>query len=78
MHISPTSVSSIFAKNRLSARLGLQALAGLALAVTFTTSSVAQTPTPCPANFPAAGVVRAVGNYFPLNGRFYVMGGRSS
>src|SRR5205814_6686768 len=29
-------------------------------------------------NFPAAGVVRAVGNYFPLNGRFYVMGGRSA
>src|SRR5437870_5456002 len=78
MHISPTSVSSILAKNRLSARLGLKALAGLALSVTFATSSVAQTPTPCPAHFPAAGVVRAVGNYFPLNGRFYVMGGRSS
>src|SRR5205823_1723520 len=28
--------------------------------------------------FPAAGVVRAVGNYFPANGRFYVMGGRSA
>src|SRR5436190_2993407 len=82
MHILPTSVSSIFAKNRLSARLGLKALTGLALAVTFATSGLAQTPTPCPgatpANFPAAGVVRAVGNYFPLNGRFYVMGGRSS
>src|SRR5947207_2280148 len=82
MHISPTSVSSIFAKNRLSARFDLKALTGLALAVTFATSSVAQTPTPCPGstptNFPAAGVVRAVGNYFSLNGRFYVMGGRSS
>ena len=29
------------------------------------------------ANFPAV-VVRAVGNYFPANGRFYAMGGRSS
>ena len=42
------------------------------------------TPTPsCPPAwsagpaFPAAAVVRAVGNYFPANGRFYAMGGRS-
>src|SRR5207249_5580734 len=78
MPIPPTSVSSIVAKNRSSARLGLEALAGLALAVIFATSSVAQTPTPCPANFPAAGGVRPVGNYFPLHGRFYVRGGRSA
>ncbi len=42
------------------------------------------TPTPCPpgwsggAVFPAAAVVRAVGNYFPSNGHFYSMGGRSA
>src|SRR3954464_3774369 len=42
------------------------------------------TPTPCPpgwatgASFPAAAVVRGVGVFFPTNGRFYVMGGRSS
>jgi hypothetical protein len=30
------------------------------------------------ADFPAVAVVRAVGNYFPANGRFYSMGGRSS
>ena len=29
-------------------------------------------------NIPAVGAVRAVGNYFPANGRFYAMGGRSS
>jgi hypothetical protein len=45
--------------------------------------SATPTPTPgCPwsfgANFPAVGGVRAVGNYFPANGRFYAMGGRSA
>src|SRR5436190_7334463 len=89
MHISRTSLTSLltFTKNRAClSQLGLKALAVLALALAFADSSVAQTPTPTPcpvawsagANFPAAGVVRAVGNYFPLNGRFYVMGGRSS
>jgi len=29
-------------------------------------------------NFPAAGVVRAPGNYFPANGNFYTIGGRSA
>ena len=86
MHTSQVFVPSTFAKNtlRLFARLGLKAVAVLALAIAFVTSAVAQTPTPCPPswsagpNFPAAGVVRAVGNYFPMNGRFYVLGGRSS
>ena len=42
------------------------------------------TPTPCPpgwsagAVFPAVAVVRAVGVYFPANGRFYSIGGRSA
>jgi hypothetical protein len=41
------------------------------------------TPTPtCPWSFgpplPAAGAVRAPGNYFPANGRFYFIGGRSA
>ncbi len=45
------------------------------------------TPTPTPACtphwtggpvFPAAAVVRAPGNYFPANGRFYSIGGRSA
>ena len=88
MHISSTSAFSTFAKNKLrpSALLGLKALVGLALAVTSATSSMAQTPTPSPCppswsggpNFPAAAVVRAVGNYFPVNGHFYSMGGRSA
>ena len=45
------------------------------------------TPSPSPscaagwsagANFPAVGAVRAPGNYFPANGRFYSIGGRSA
>ena len=45
------------------------------------------TPTPAPSCtpgwapttvFPAVGIVRAPGNFFPANGRFYVVGGRSS
>ena len=28
--------------------------------------------------FPAVGIVRAPGNFFPTNGRFYVVGGRSA
>jgi len=45
------------------------------------------TPTPAPSctpgwsvgpNIPPVGVVRAPGNYFPANGRFYAMGGRSA
>ena len=42
------------------------------------------TPTPCPpgwaagAPFPAVAGVRAAGVYFPANGRFYAMGGRSA
>jgi N-acetylneuraminic acid mutarotase len=42
------------------------------------------TVSPCPPswlagpNFPAVGAVRAPGNYFPANGRFYSIGGRSS
>ena len=74
MHTSSTSVFSTFSKNglRSSARLGLKALAVLALAVAFAASSLAQTPTPtCPPGwaagpaFPAVAVVRAPGNYFP-------------
>src|SRR5437773_3365326 len=85
MHISSTSLFLSFAKNTLcsSARLGLKALAGLALAVAFAASSVAQSPTPCSGwsagpNLPVVGGVRAVGIYFPANGRFYAMGGRSA
>lgn len=87
MHFSLTSILSIFTKNRasFSARFSPTALAALTLIFAFADSSIAQTPTPtCPPawsggpNFPAAGVVRAVGNYFSVNGRFYVMGGRSS
>ena len=55
MHISSTSLFSNFAKNRLrsSARLGLKALAGLALAVTASllmsgVASAQPTPTPAP------------------------------
>src|SRR5205823_2096725 len=84
MHKSSTSLFSTFAKNTLrsSARLGLKALAALALAVAFATSSVAQTPTPCQgwsagANLPSLGT-RAVGAYFPANGLFYAMGGRTA
>ena len=51
------------------------------------TATVSATPTASPTCnpnwspgpvFPAVGVVRAVGNYFPANGRFYSIGGRSS
>jgi hypothetical protein len=46
------------------------------------TPSGTPTPTPCAWSFgpplPAVGCARAVGNFFPANGRFYVMGGRSS
>ena len=51
------------------------------------TATVPPSPTPTPScvpswsagpNIPAVGAVRAVGNYFPANGRFYAMGGRSS
>ena len=51
------------------------------------TATVAGSPSPTPgctpswsggANFPAAAVVRAPGNYFPANGRFYAIGGRSA
>ena len=51
------------------------------------TPSGTPTPTPTPSCtpgwtggpvFPAVGAVRAPGNYFPANGRFYSIGGRSS
>jgi hypothetical protein len=47
------------------------------------TGTPTPTPTPsCPWSFgppfPADGLVRAPGNYFPANGRFYVIGGRSA
>jgi N-acetylneuraminic acid mutarotase len=47
------------------------------------TPSPTVTPT-CPPgwsagpNFPAAGIVRAPGTFFPANGRFYTIGGRSA
>src|SRR5205814_7929074 len=85
MNISLTPVLSIFTKKECLLHLGSKALAGLVLTLAFVDSSMAQTPSPtCPPawsggpNFPAAAVVRAVGNYFPANGRFYSMGGRSA
>ena len=86
MHVSQNSLSN-FAKNRrsLSTQLILKALAGVALALAFVDSGLAQTPTPtCPPGWvggppmPPVGAVRAVGAFFPANGRFYSMGGRSA
>ena len=48
------------------------------------TGTPGATGTPCPAGwaagpaFPAVAVVRSVGVFFPANGKFYSMGGRSS
>src|ERR1051325_9838921 len=87
MHYSLTSIFSIFTKDRahLSALLIRKLLAGSAFTLALANFSMAQTPTPtcspaCStgANFRSSAVVRAVGNYFPANGRFYAMGGRSA
>ena len=54
-----------------------------ATATATATATVTPSPTCVPGwsaggAFPAVAVARAVGNYFPANGRFYVLGGRSA
>jgi hypothetical protein len=75
-----TLVLSATAKNilSLSGRLAWKALSALALTLALSASRLAADTWSAGADFPAVAVVRAVGNYFPANGRFYSMGGRSA